>query len=150
MIRTLTIKGRQGRFDEPTFILSENQSLKISVVAKDEPTLNKFKLTVRHGNMQKTFTLSKDMVAVLSPEWLYANTENLEFSLAFLDMKESIVLKDDYEIEPLKIQNIDGNFTFSAEVQRLIAWQEQHGKDLEELMTRFDRYESNGVNLETE
>ena len=150
MIRTLTIKGRQGRFDEPTFILSENQSLKISVVAKDEPTLNKFKLTVRHGNMQKTFTLSKDMVAVLTPEWLYANTENLEFSLAFLDMKESIVLKDDYEIEPLKIQNIDGNFTFSAEVQRLIAWQEQHGKDLEELMTRFDRYESNGVNLETE
>ena len=150
MIRTLTIKGRQGRFDEPTFILSENQSLKISVVAKDEPTLNKFKLTVRHGNMQKTFTLSKDMVAVLSPEWLNANTENLEFSLAFLDMKESIVLKDDYEIEPLKIQNIDGNFTFSAEVQRLIAWQEQHGKDLEELMTRFDRYESNGVNLETE
>ena len=150
MIRTLTIKGRQGRFDEPTFILSENQSLKISVVAKDEPTLNKFKLTVRHGNMQKTFTLSKDMVAVLSPEWLNANTENLEFSLAFLDMKESIVLKDDYEIEPLKIQNIDGNFTFSAEVQRLSAWQEQHGKDLEELMTRFDRYESNGVNLETE
>ena len=149
MIRTLTLKGRQGRFDEPTFILSENQSLKISVVAKDEPLLNKYKLTARHGNLVKTFTLSKEMVATFPPEWLSANAENIEFSLALLDNKERIVLKDDFEIEPLKIVNLDGNFTFSAEVQRLIAWQEEHGKALEELKKRFDHYENNGVSLET-
>jgi hypothetical protein len=149
MIRTLTLKGRQGRFDEPTFILSENQSLKISVVAKDEPLLNKYKLTARHGNLVKTFTLSKEMVATFPPEWLSSNAENIEFSLALLDNKERIVLKDDFEIEPLKIVNLDGNFTFSAEVQRLIAWQEEHGKALEELKKRFDQYENNGVNLET-
>ena len=116
MIRVLNIKGREGRFDEPSFIISENEHLIIKVVIADERRTNRFRLVVKHGNLKKTVTLAKNESVEFSPEWLKANAENLDFSLMYLNSSESAVIKDDYHIEPLKLQTIEGNFIFACKL----------------------------------
>lgn len=151
MERTITINGRTGRFDIPSFILSENEPLKIFIVFEKAYRIKRYKLTIRHGDLMKTFTLYEDNSPVeLSVEWLNKNAEDLEFSLALLDENQEKVIKDDFEIEPLKIETVGGNFQFSAMVQSLMAWQQEHGEKLNALEQRFDEYEANGVNLSLE
>ena len=150
MIRVLNIKGREGRFDEPSFIISENEHLIIKVVIADERRTNRFRLVVKHGNLKKTVTLAKNESVEFSPEWPKANAENLDFSLMYLNSSESAVIKDDYHIEPLKLQTIEGNFIFSAIVQdfeKRLLDQEQRFKNLEK---RVYEYETNGVSLTPE
>lgn len=150
MIRILNIKGREGRFDEPSFIISENENLIIKVVLVDERRVNRFRLIVKHGNLQKTVTLAKNESVEFSPDWLKENAENLEFSLMYLNPSESAVIKDDYHIEPLKLQTLEGNFIFSAIVQdfeKRLSEQERRFKNLEK---RVQEYETNGVTLTPE
>jgi hypothetical protein len=149
MKRKITLKGRVGMFDIPTFSIADNDLLTIEVDIPKEIRLHKYRLIVKHGDLVRTLSLYKGMTAVLEPDWLLANNENVEFALALLNEKDRVV-KDDYQIEPLKMETNAGNFTFSAQVQKLISWQEEHGKKLAELESRFDEYENNGVNLTVE
>lgn len=147
MERKITIKGRTGIFDFPSFLLSENESLKIKLDLTDEFRVGRFRFVVRHGEQKKTFTLAKDEPIELLPEWLKQSGENLEFSLVFLNETATAVLKDDYEIEPLKMETIDGNFAFTAQVQEFIAKQKQQDERLAALEKRVEEYETNGVEL---
>lgn len=146
MKRKITIKGRTGLFDIPSFVVVENDVLNIIVDIPDEIRVYKYRLVIRHGNLKKTFTLYKGMTAMLEPDWLNANNENLEFAFALLDDRDRVI-KDDYQIEPLKMETLEGDFKFSAQVQALMKWQEEHGKKLAELEARFSTYENSGVNL---
>lgn len=150
MTRVLKIKGRTGLFDTPSFIVTENESLKISLEFTDEIRIERFRLIVRHGDLKKTFTLSKNEGIELSPEWLKRNAENLDFSLVLLNLTESAIIKDDYQIEPLKLETADGNFTFAAMVQRMTEKQEEHEKKLYSLEERLKEFEEDGVPLLTE
>jgi hypothetical protein len=147
MKRKITLKGRVGMFDVPTFSISDNDLLTIDVEIPKEIRLCKYRLCVRHGALKKIFTLYKGMSVALEPDWLKANQENLEFSLALLNDKDKVV-KDDYQIEPLKMETQEGNFIFSARVQALIDWQKQHERKLEELERRFSQYEHSGVTID--
>lgn len=150
MIRVLNVKGREGRFDEPSFIISENENLIVKVVIMDERRVNRFRLVVKHGNLKKTVTLAKNESVEFSPDWLKENAENLDFSLMYLNPSESAVIKDDYHIEPLKLQTLEGNFIFSAIVQdfeKRLSEQERRFKNLEK---RVQEYETNGVTLTPE
>lgn len=93
MIRILNIKGREGRFVKPSFIISENENLIIKVVLADERRTNRFRFIVKHGNLQKTVTLAKNESVEFSPDWLKENAENLDFSLMYLNSSESAVIK---------------------------------------------------------
>lgn len=146
MTRTLKLKGRTGLFDVPSFIVTENEVLKIRIQS-DEPRKGRFRLTIRHGNLKRTYTLSKGETIELSPEWLKKNAENLDFSLAFLDPAETYVVKDDYQIEPLKMETLDGNFTFTAQLQEILRRQDEQEEKITALAEKLAEFETNGVEL---
>ena len=147
MTRILKMKGRTGLFDTPSFIVTENESLKIKLVFEDEMRIGRIRLIVRHGARKKTFTLFKNEEIELPSEWLKESGENLDFSLALLDATESAVIKDDYQIEPLKIERIGGNFEFVAIVQALVAKQAEQDARMDELEKRISEFEESGVPL---
>lgn len=149
MKRKLIIKGRAGLFDIPSFIVAENDLLKIVVDMPNEVKAEKYRLIIRHGDLQKTYVMHKGMTVAIEPDWLKANAENIDFALAFLNERDEVI-KDDYQIEPLKMQTLGGNFQFSAQVQELMAWQEEHGERLKELEREFKIYKNNGVDLTVE
>ena len=147
MIRTLTVKGRTGLFDTPSFLVSENESLTIKIKIVDEIRVGKFRLIVKHGEHSKQYTLDKTDEITLNPVWLKMSGENLEFSLVFVDASETQVLKNDYQIEPLKLETINGNFMFTAWLQEI----ERKQKELDERLIlaeeKLKAYESEGVPL---
>lgn len=147
MTRVLTIKGRTGFFDNPSFLLSENESLKIKVVIKDEIRVGCFRFCVRHGTHEKVYSLKNEEEIELHPIWLKQSAENLEFSLVFLNATETEILKNDYQIEPLKLENIHGNYVYTSILQEII----QKQKDLEERLfnaeEKLNSFEDNGVPL---
>ena len=145
MTRILTIDGRTGLFDFPSFLLSENESLKIKLRFKDEIRTGRFRLVVKQGEFKKTFSLSKNEEIELSPAWLTKGGENLEFSLVFCNATETAVIKDDYQIEPLKLETVNGNFVFSALVQEIIAEQKRQAEILSEMQEKLNQYEDEGV-----
>lgn len=147
MIRTITIKGRTGLFDVPSFLLSENDDLKIKFDFKDELRVGRFRVVVRHGEEKQVFTLAKAEPIELRAEWLKNSSENVEFSLVMLNATETAVIKDDYQIEPLKLETVDGNFTFSGLVQKLVERQEEQERALSLLTKRVEEYETNGIEL---
>lgn len=154
MERTITIRGRTGLFDIPSFLFSKNENLLIHFDFKDEKRLRYFRVVVRHGDHRATYTLSKTEPIEISSKWLQLNAENLEFSLVMLNESKTAVIKSDYQIEPLKMESIDGNFRFSAMVQELTVKQQQLETAFAEIKERMVKaenklkeFEDNGVPL---
>lgn len=150
MNKTITITDRVGVFDIPTFYVSENEDLRIYVKRADGKQLKNYRMLVKHGNLTKTFTLFSEGVIELKAEWINQNDEAIEFELVLMDNAGINVLSGEtFEIEPLKLKKMKGKFEYSAMVQSILAWQELHGRELAELRERFDRYEKNGIDIET-
>ena len=149
MNRTITIKDRVGLFDNPTFYVSENEDLTIYVKRADGKALKNYRMLVKHGNLTKTFTLFGEGAIDLKADWLNKNDENIEFELVLMDNAGVNVLSgESIEIEPLHIKQMQGSFEYSAMVQTIYKWQEQHGQELAELKARFNKYEQNGINID--
>ncbi len=123
MKRTITLTGRTGRFDVPSFLLTGNDDLKIVFSFDVQISIGRYVVIVRHGNAPKqTFSLSADKSVNLSAEWLNAGgTEPVEFSLALYNAAGTLKIKDDYLIEPLIITALQGNWTATAALQRMEA-----------------------------
>ncbi len=147
MTRALKIKGRTGLFDVPSFLVSENESLTIKLNFAEERRLGRYRLIVRHGEYKKTFSFKKPDPIELSPEWLKSSAENVEFSLVLLNENETAVIKDDYQIEPLKLETVNGNFTFTAILQELVSKQGEQDQKLLGLEERLKQFEDEGVPL---
>lgn len=157
MERTITITGRTGLFDIPSFLFSENEDLSIRFDFKNEIRFKRFRVVVKHGAQKYAFTLAKREAIKLPAEWLKLSEENLEFSLLLLNDKETAVIKSDYQIEPLKMEKIDGNFSFTATVQDIYARLDKMGADLSTTNERMAKaeaklkeFEDEGVPLITE
>jgi hypothetical protein len=149
MERIITIKNEVGLFDSPTFYISENEDLKIYVKRADGKALKNYRMLVKHGNLSKTFTLFGEGTIELKAEYLNKNTENIEFELVLLDnVGVNTISGEIVEIEPLQMKKLQGKFEYSAMVQAILKWQEQHGKELNILKERFDEYEQNGINID--
>jgi hypothetical protein len=151
MERIITIKNGVGLFDSSTFYVSDNEDVKIYVKRADGKALKNYRMLVKHGELRKTFTLFGEGVIELKAKWLNKNNNNVEFELVLLDnVGVNTISSEIVEIEPLQIKELQGKFEYSALVQSLAKWQEQHGKRLDELEKRFASYECNGTILETE
>lgn len=155
MERIVTIEGRMGLFDSPSFIFSENENLQIKFDLKDEIRVGRFRVVVRHGERKMVFTLSKNEPIVLPAEFLKQSKENVEFSLVFLNATATAVLKDDYNVEPLKVETVEGNFVFTAQLQayeqRQVAFEERLNGFMEQLETfknKLQEFEGGGVSLQ--
>jgi hypothetical protein len=121
MKRTITVKGREGRLDEPSFLLTENEDLTLVFAFPDEIRTGRYIAVVRHGDAAKaSFTLGADKSVKLSAEWLKkGGTENVEISLCYTNQAGTVVIKDDFLIEPLKVETVGGNFAFTPIITQL-------------------------------
>ena len=155
MKRTLTFKGREGRFDEPSFILAENDDLEIQVLFPDEIRVGRYRLVAKHGTNEKTFVLGDDKEIVLPAKWLkLGEDENVEFALVLLNVAETAVIKDDYMVEPLKVQHVDGVFVYTPIIQTILKYlkelKELYQKELNaknEILDKLKEYVDNGAEL---
>ncbi|MBQ7912898.1 MAG: hypothetical protein IJ308_04020 [Clostridia bacterium] len=156
MKRTITIKGREGRFDEPSFLISDNESLTIKFSFPSEIRTRRYRVVIRHGAASKmTVTLGEERSVTLSPEWLKeGGTEPVEFSLVYLNANATAVIKDDYLIEPLKIQRVDGNFAYTAVIsdlcEKVAVLEDLYRKELaakEKILVELKEYVDNGAEL---
>ena len=145
MKRVLTVKGRTGLFDIPSFTLAKDEDLILSVNIVDETRLGCFRLAVKHDNKEEVYLVSKDIF--IPNAWVNNDEGDLYFSLVFLDYTQTKVIKDDYKIEPLKYERINGNFEFSSQVQKIQAYMESMNERLCDILTRVDKLTNEGIPL---
>lgn len=152
MERKIIFKGREGRFDEPSFILSENDDLSISFAFPEEIRIGLYRVVVRHGDSpKKTFTLGKEKTVTISYNWLkQGGTENVEFSICLTNVSGTAIIKDDYIVEPLKIRNVEGNFAATAVIFEMEERQKNLEERLQMIEKRFSEYENGGAELQFE
>ena len=145
MKRVLTIKGRTGLFDIPSFTLAKNEDLFLSVEIPDETRVGAFRLIVAHDKKENAYLLDGEIK--IPNEWINKDEGDLYFSLVFLNPTETKVIKDDYKIEPLKYEHINGNFAFSAHVQKIQAYLDEICTRLTGVESRVDKLTDEGVPL---
>ena len=120
MERTIMVKGRHGHIDVSSFILKKNEPLKVKIAVIGEIVVGRYVVVCRHGLAgEQTFAVTDDGFE-LSAAWLTkGGTENVEFSLLFISEDGTTVLKDDYIIEPLKVEQVGGVYIATATIQAL-------------------------------
>lgn len=146
MERKLKLKGGTGLFDAPSFILTDNEPLTITLET-DEIRFGRYVMTVKNGEKTKTVLLGNDNVLHLTANWLNGGGETLDFSLKMLNHTQTAVVKEGYNIEPLRVERIAGDCTFTGIVQELQAKLRQQSERLSTLEKRVSEYEKNGVEL---
>lgn len=145
MKRVLKIKGRTGLFDVPSFTLAKNEDLNIFVQIQDEHRIGLFRLIVSHDGKEQAYLVNGDIT--IPNDWINKDEGDLYFSLVFLNPTETKIIKDDYKIEPLKYEHIQGNFAFSAQVQRIQTCLDEIRTRLTGVETRVDKLTDEGVPL---
>lgn len=128
MVRTINFIGRQGRYDLPTFLLTDNDVLTLKLTGLD-PRLGRYVMTIRHGTDTKTVSLSSAMTLDLPTEWLALNgTKPIEVFLELRDNAGTRVLipsaksptdQAGFYIEPLKLERVDESWSMVAWLQRI-------------------------------
>lgn len=135
MERVIRLNGKTGLFDIPSFLLSDNEVLNVKLQTS-EIRIGRYALTIKCGDKTRTEILARDKTVLIVPEWIKQGNSNiLEFSLKLLNLSQSAVIRDGYEIEPLRVERIDGDFEFTALVQNLHARQDEQHVRLKQLET---------------
>jgi hypothetical protein len=152
MERVLTIKGSVGKFDVPHFLSSDNEGVTITLSTPEETRIGVYRLVVRHGNAEiLNKSIRSGQTVYLSPEWIKSGgNENVEFSLILVSQDGARIIKDNYKIEPLKIESVNGNFSFCSWVEAMAKRCEELDKRFLILQKRVEEYEKNGIELISE
>lgn len=156
MNRTITIRGRTGRYDVASFVLAQNEPLKLCFVA-EELTSGVYRAVITHGNAPKiNVSLAVEKSVTLSPEWLArGNTEPVQVTVQLLDPAQSKVIKNDFYIEPLTvISDGAGGYEATAEMTaqsaRILALERvmaAYGAKLESFEKQLKDYIDNGAEI---
>lgn len=153
MIRMIHIKGLTGRFDVPSFLWTENESLtlKFDVVEK---RVGRYVAVVICGEQKKTVYLGRDMSVELSPEFIQkGDYQPLTILLELRPLKGLRALignnpsNGGFCIEPLKIERVDENTCAVAWMQKLEGDFEAFGKRLKTVEDKLKEFEDEGVPL---
>ena len=116
MKRKIIIEGREGRFDVPSFTLSDNENLQVEIglpIARN----GFYRFVVRHGNELKRIALTGKPSVELTAEWLKrGGTAPIICELELRDRSGVIVYKK-YNIEPLEIKESDVGMEYFSAVQ---------------------------------
>ena len=153
MIRTINVKGRTGRFDVPSFLWTENETLTLKFDVA-EKRVGRYVATVLCGEQTKTVYLGREMAVDVAPEFVAnGGYQPITVLLGFYPPKgtRAIISNDPssggFCIEPLKIERVDENTC-------AVAWMQKLERDFAELSARMDatetklkRFEDNSVPL---
>lgn len=156
MLRTIEIKGRTGRIDVPSFLLTENEELTLKISTK-EIRVGRYVLGIKLNDKKRVEYLGKDMMVALSQEWLNAAGSGvMEFTLEFRSLDGAQIIipsaksetdKSAFFIEPLLIEKMDDSFTVVGWLKKIEESQEQTNSAVAELKAKLAEFEDNGVPL---
>lgn len=140
MIRIIKVKGRTGRFDTPSFLWTENETLTLKFEIA-EARVGRYVAVVQCGTQKKTVYFSKNTTIDVLPEFIQKGEFNpvsvlLEFRTT---QGDRVIISNDpakggFFIEPLYIERVEGNTT-------AIAWLTKIESELAELRTRQEETE---------
>lgn len=128
MLRIINIKGRTGRFEIPSFPLTDNEELTVKFNIS-ENRFGRYIVIVQHGKLEKKFMLNpKEMTVTLTPDWIKdGGLEPIYFLLEFRNASaDKVVISNDpkkagFFIEPLYITRVEGNTTGVAWLNKIEA-----------------------------
>lgn len=153
MKRVIKFKGRTGRWDIPSFLWTENETLTIKLEIA-ESRVGKYIAVVNCGEQKKTVYLDKDMTIDISPDFLKNGKFNpIYVLLEFRDLRGNRPIipndpaKGGFFVEPLYIERVTENTT-------AIAWLTKIENDIAELKKmqgnineKLQKFEDEGVPL---
>ena len=118
MIRKITFKGREGRFDVPSFTLSDNEDLRIDIALPIEKG-RVYYFKARHGAELKRVVLTSDLSVELTADWLkQGGTAPIVCELELRDRSGVVVYKK-YNVEALEIKESDVGMEYFSAVQAI-------------------------------
>lgn len=124
MERTINIEGRIGRFDIPSFTVTENERLTLHFDGLPDSTAYRFIAAFICGEKRHIVTLDGSNRATLDYE-LLSGGNSIEIKLEARSSKTDKLLissnleEDGFFVEPLKIEHIDGKLTAVGWMQRI-------------------------------
>lgn len=148
MNRKLTIKGTTGRYDVPSFVWSENETLSITFDIH-ETREGRFYAVIRCGNRIMELSVRKNQTVEIPAEFIKnGNFEPLSISLEFLNANGTAVIipsdpkRGGYFIEPLYFRRVE-------ETTTAVAWLQDIERKIEEINARMTEH-TEKVNAEIE
>lgn len=141
MDRKIIFKGREGRFDVPSFTLSDNENLRIEIglpLARNAV----YYFVARHGNELKRIALTGKPSVELTADWLNrGGTAPIVCELELRDRSGVVVYKK-YNIEPLEIKGTDVGMEYFSAVQAVEKEIAELRKEFDEFKLKFNRMEN--------
>ena len=154
MLRTITFQNSEGKYDVPSFLLTENEHLVMAIHLPPRKHGSNYFLNLEHGESKRTISLRDQATVVLDPEWLEQGGDKpLLASLELRNHNGNIVYKR-YNIEPLTVTKTAVGTEYFSYVQAV----EKKNAELqgevdklkllyEALVLRVESYEQNGIEL---
>lgn len=156
MIKEIKFIGRTGLFENPSFLIADNEDLTLKL---NLPNIRdgKFVLKLKHGENEKTFVLSAEKTCDVSAEWLKkTGAKPLELFLELRDETGTKIItrsaktrtdRGGYFIEPLKIEEVEDGWSASAFLQLIENEIKNLKQTCQNLDDRISSFEENGIPL---
>lgn len=145
MNRKLTIKGTTGRYDVPSFVWSENETLSITFDIH-ETRVGRFYAVIRCGKRIMELSLAKYQTVEIPAEFIKnGGFEPLNISLEFWNASGNAVIipsdpkRGGYFIEPLYFRRVEETTTAIAWLQDIESKIEQTNAKVEETNTLLQK-----------
>lgn len=149
MERIITIKGKVGLFDVPTYTYADNETLAIRFNTK-KPKDSRYVATASCGKQEKTVYLGEDMRMELPPQFIKDGEYNPIFITLELRDKQgnSVIISGDpanggFLIEPLQIERV-GEYTTAQ------GWMDKIEETFADILGRLGTVEKKVANFEDE
>lgn len=153
MERIITLKGRVGRYDVPSFLYADNDVLGIRFSTQN-CTLGKYIAVASCGKLKQALYLDKNMRIEIPADFIKrGNFQPLCISLELRTMQgDKIITPADptqggYLIEPLYIERANNNTTAIAWLQKVEARLDEYNERLTAFGEKLSQFEDDGVPL---
>ncbi len=152
MERTIYFEGRIGRFDIPSFTVTENERLTLHFDGLPDSTSYRFIAAFICGEKRHVVTLDESRLVTLDYE-LLSGGNSVEIKLEARNAKtDKLLISGDpanngFFVEPLKLEHIDGTLTAIGWMQRIDAELEAIRKRLGIAETEIQGFKEVGVPL---
>lgn len=153
MERVITIKGRVGRYNVPSFTFTENEKLLLRFNIT-EHRVGKYKAVISCGKEKKKLTLKKDTCVEILPEFIQKGEYqpicvSLEFRHAQTDklLIPSNPKEGGFFIEPLVVEQVNEDLTAQGWLTAIEMQLEALQARLRIAENKLKQYEDEGVPL---
>lgn len=154
MIRIVNVDGRIGRFDIPSFLITDSGKLTIAFNGLNDVAV-KHVVTLKCGDKTHTVWLGKNNAFTVSASF-FKDGDVCELFLETRSEKTSdLLIGSDYEnggylIEPLKIKKVDAGKSVVAWLQSIEAQVAGMAQTVNGIQAQLDTFSEQGVPLVAE